>query len=101
MSAASEVTKALGAIDIAAAIDSLPAASRKRLLAEFKALSKLHHTSFVALDQCRRGGLTTKTTWLLHSRIDLSKLALRCNHPYVSRQKDKGEKYRAPHVRVQ
>lgn len=36
MSAASEVTKALGAIDIAAAIDSLPAASRKRLLAEFK-----------------------------------------------------------------
>ena len=51
------------------------------LLAEFKALSKLQCTSFVALDQCRFGGLTTKPTWFLYSRIDLSGLALRCNHP--------------------
>ena len=71
------------------------------ILDEFKALSKLSRTSFVALDQCRFGGRTTKPTWFLYSGIDLGDLARRCNHPYVNRWTDEGEKYRAPHVRVQ
>ena len=68
--------------------------------AEFKSLVNSTGATFIALDQCRFGGESTKPTWVLGARTNFSPLALRCNHGFKTFKNTKGQHYRSPHPRV-